>query len=273
MILESCLAGRFPGTLTFSNNNRPDHSVMTQEVNTSEGGSSEPFFEHSPQDRDGPWYCDGAMMVPWWCHDENAGIPDDVLSKRSMSHFADTLMHTVHMVHMVHTIGCRYVIFQEQTHLCTPTARSSCCQRHRKCAGHCGIDDRFSLGLLVGYSFGFAWFDIVLDSTCARRTLWEQHHFRDNEKSRWSCLTKQWTGLVYPDRVMLWKICQETKPQWLMQLLTWFKHTHTPSHKHNIRTVYLYYSIYAHSLFNLIDALMHSFMRSILNIFWMQFVP
>ena len=41
--------------------------------------------------------------------------------------------------------------------------------------------------------------------------------------------------------------------------------THTPSHKHNIRTVYLYYSIYAHSLFNLIDALMNSFMRSNLN--------
>lgn len=38
----------------------------TQEVNTSEGGSSEPFFEHSPQDPDGPRYCDGAMMVPWW---------------------------------------------------------------------------------------------------------------------------------------------------------------------------------------------------------------
>ena len=78
------------------------------------------------------------------------------------------------------------------------------------------------------------------------RTLWEQHHFRDNEKSRWSCLTKQWTGLVYPDRVMLWKICQETKPQWLMQLLTWFKHTHTHPHTNIIYVPYIYITQFTH---------------------------
>lgn len=165
MILESCsLAGRFPKGARWPLRHRRSTPLRVGALNHSLSTAHRTPMDH------------GTATVPWWCHDENAGNPDDVLSKRSMSHFADTLMHTVHtvhtvhMVHMVHTIGCRYVIFIYFPGA-NPPMHANCSikllsETQKMCRALRHWPQIFPW--TFSWIFLFAWFDIVLDSTCAR---------------------------------------------------------------------------------------------------------